>query len=93
MGKVQHFETPADDVGRAKIFYGSVFGWTFDEWDPETLMIHPGGAGGETGVFGGDIHKRDQNHVPTFVITVDSTEDALDAIVKVGGSPRDEKKA
>ena len=86
MGKVQHFEIPADDVGRAKSFYGSVFGWTFDEWDPETLMIHPGGAEGETGVIGGDIYKRDKPTPPTVVITVDSIEAALDAILKAGGT-------
>ncbi|HLM21427.1 MAG TPA: VOC family protein, partial [Propionibacteriaceae bacterium] len=27
MRKVVHFEIPADDVDRAKKFYGSVFGW------------------------------------------------------------------
>jgi len=27
MDKVVHFEIPADDVDRAKDFYGSVFGW------------------------------------------------------------------
>ena len=87
MGKVQHFEIPADDVGRAKNFYGSVFGWTYDEIDPETLMIHPGGDEGETGVIGGDIHKREEPTAPTVVITVDSIEDSLDAIAKTGGSP------
>jgi uncharacterized protein len=86
MGKVQHFELPADDVGRAKDFYGSVFGWTFDQWDPETLMIHPGGAEGETGVIGGDIYKRSTPTPPTVVITVDSIEDALDLVIKAGGT-------
>ena len=27
MRKVVHFEIPADDIDRAKNFYGSVFGW------------------------------------------------------------------
>ena len=27
IGKVVHFEIPADDLERAKDFYGSVFGW------------------------------------------------------------------
>jgi predicted enzyme related to lactoylglutathione lyase len=27
MRKVVHFEIPADDLERAKDFYGSVFGW------------------------------------------------------------------
>lgn len=31
MGKVVHFEIPADDVERAKKFYGSIFGWEADD--------------------------------------------------------------
>ena len=27
MGKVVHVEIPADDLDRAKSFYGNVFGW------------------------------------------------------------------
>ena len=81
MGKVQHFEIPADDVGRAKAFYGDVFGWTYDEWDADTAMIHP--AGDES--IGGDIYKRDKPQAPTVVVTVDSIEDSLDAIITAGG--------
>lgn len=81
MGKVQHFEIPADDVSRAKAFYGGVFGWTYDDWDDENVMIH---AAGDDSI-GGDIYKRDKPTPPTVVITVDSIEDALDAIIKAGG--------
>jgi predicted enzyme related to lactoylglutathione lyase len=81
MGKVEHFEIPADDVDRAKAFYADVFGWTYDEWDADTAMIHPGGEG----AIGGDIHKRDTPTTPTVVITVDSIDDALDAVIKAGG--------
>jgi predicted enzyme related to lactoylglutathione lyase len=31
VGKVVHFEIPADDVERAKGFYGSIFGWQLDD--------------------------------------------------------------
>jgi uncharacterized protein len=85
MGKVQHFEIPADDTARAKVFYGSVFGWTYDEYDADTAMIHPGGAEGEAGVIGGDIYKREAPQAPTVVITVASIEESLDAIIKAGG--------
>ena len=30
----RHFAINADDVQRAKSFYESVFGWTFDPWGP-----------------------------------------------------------
>lgn len=31
MAKVFHFEIPADDVERAKKFYGELFGWSFEK--------------------------------------------------------------
>lgn len=37
MRKVVHFEIPADDLERAKSFYGSIFGW-----DLQTMPM-PGG--------------------------------------------------
>ena len=37
MRKVVHFEIPADDLDRAKDFYGSVFGWQL-----QTMQM-PGG--------------------------------------------------
>jgi hypothetical protein len=33
MDKVVHFEIPADDVARAKDFYGSDFGWRLDDME------------------------------------------------------------
>lgn len=85
MGKVEHFEIPADDVSRAKSFYAEVFGWAFEDWDDETTMIKPGGKPGDTGVIGGDIHKRSAVPHPTVVITVENVEDAIAAIEKAGG--------
>ena len=32
--KLRHFAINADDVPRARAFYESVFGWTFDAWGP-----------------------------------------------------------
>ena len=31
MRKVVHFEIPADDLERAKSFYGSIFGWDLQD--------------------------------------------------------------
>jgi hypothetical protein len=33
MQRFIHFDLPADDVERAKNFYGKIFGWKFDRWD------------------------------------------------------------
>ena len=32
-GNLVHFELPAKDAGRAKDFWGSLFGWQFKSWD------------------------------------------------------------
>ena len=81
MGKVQHFEIPADDVGRAKAFYGSVFGWTYEQFDDDNVMVN---AASDDSI-GGDIYKRDEPQPPTVGITVDCIEESLDAIIKSGG--------
>lgn len=32
MSRVVHFEVQADDLERARAFYGAVFGWEFQDW-------------------------------------------------------------
>ena len=81
MAKIEHFEVPADDVARAKSFYGTVFGFEFEDWDESTTMIKAAEGG-----IGGDIHKRSEVPHPTFVVTVDDIEVTLEAIVANGGS-------
>jgi predicted enzyme related to lactoylglutathione lyase len=44
---VQFFAIAADDVERARLFYGSVFGWTFEDWGPPGFyLIHGAGLQG-----------------------------------------------
>jgi predicted enzyme related to lactoylglutathione lyase len=49
--QIAHFAINADDVTRAKDFYGRVFGWTFHAWGPPKFyMIQTGpGAGAAEG--------------------------------------------
>jgi len=59
-GNLVHFEIPSKDTGRAKEFWGSLFGWEFQSWEGanEYHMIsgtEPGGGlyptqGGESGL-------------------------------------------
>jgi uncharacterized protein len=80
MAKVEHFEIPADDLARAKTFYGSVFGFEFEDWDATTTMI-----GAVEGGIGGDIHVRSVVPHPTVVITVPDLDEALAAVIAGGG--------
>ena len=46
MGNVRHFAINADDLQRARAFYGRVFGWSFEPWGPPGFfMIAAGDAG------------------------------------------------
>lgn len=56
MPRVAHFEIQADDVDRAKAFYTSVFGWTFQDWSGPTGSTYWGvvtGGDDEPGINGG----------------------------------------
>jgi predicted enzyme related to lactoylglutathione lyase len=39
MGNVRHFAINADDLPRARRFYGDVFGWRFEAWGPPGFFM------------------------------------------------------
>lgn len=47
MGRLVHFEIHADDIERAKHFYGTVFDWTFQDWTPYTGTPYWGAITGD----------------------------------------------
>jgi predicted enzyme related to lactoylglutathione lyase len=56
MAKVVHFEIQADDLERAKAFYGSAFGWEFQDYGHVTGSPYWGVIAGpeeEPGINGG----------------------------------------
>ncbi|MFK5634995.1 MULTISPECIES: VOC family protein [unclassified Ornithinimicrobium] len=60
MGRPVHFEIQADDVERAKAFYASVFGWTYEDYSALTGSTYYGivtGAEGEPGINGGLLER------------------------------------
>jgi predicted enzyme related to lactoylglutathione lyase len=94
MRKVVHFEIPANDVERAKQFYGSIFGWQLQEMpemnytivqttdvDPQTQMPTAPGA-----INGGMMKRTAETPGPVLTIDVDSIDDALDQVERSGGS-------
>jgi predicted enzyme related to lactoylglutathione lyase len=96
MSKVVHFEIPADDLDRAKNFYGSVFGWE--------LRTTPMNGGEYTSVMTTDVDEQTQQPTepgainggmflrdervttPVITIDVDGIDDALKQIEAEGGS-------
>ena len=94
MRKVVHFEIPADDVERAKQFYGTIFGWQLQdmpemgytvvrttEVDEQTQMPTTPGA-----INGGMLQRTADYPAPVLTIDVDSVEDALKQVESAGGS-------
>jgi uncharacterized protein len=96
MPKVVHFEIPAEDLDRAKSFYGSVFGWKL-----ETMPV-PGGEytvvmttpvdeqtqlPTEPGAINGGMMQRDERTPsPVLTIDVEGIDDALKEIEAGGGT-------
>lgn len=93
MDKVVHFEIPADDVARAKEFYGSIFEWELEDVpgmdytmvrtvpvDERQMPTEPGA------INGGMMLRSPETSVPVITISVDSIEDAIKRIEAGGGS-------
>jgi predicted enzyme related to lactoylglutathione lyase len=96
MGKVVHFEIPADDIDRAKNFYGSIFGWdlqtvqmgggeytsvTTTPVDEQTRMPTEPGA-----INGGLMQRDESTPAPIITIDVEAIDQALTQIVESGGT-------
>ena len=92
MGKVVHFEIPADNLARAKKFYSTVFGWILNEF-PEmeytivrTVESDENGMPKEPGAInGGMLQRQDPVKAPIITISVDNMDQAAATIEKNGG--------
>jgi predicted enzyme related to lactoylglutathione lyase len=100
MDKIVHFEIPADDIARAKDFYGSIFGWGLDDMEGmdytivRTVDVDEQQMPKEPGAINGGMMKRSSDTpAPVITINVDSVDDALKKVEDGGGSivrPRQE---
>jgi predicted enzyme related to lactoylglutathione lyase len=97
MGKVVHFEIPADDIARAKEFYGSIFGWQLQDMEGEamggytlamtTSVDQATQVPTEPGAINGGLMKRSgDTPSPVITIEVDGIDDALKKVEAEGGS-------
>jgi len=95
MDKVVHFEIPADDVPRAKAFYGSIFGWELESMDMgggeytivRTVAVDDKQMPTEPGAINGGMMQRTADTpAPVLTIGVDSIDDALKQVDTRGGS-------
>jgi len=81
MAKVEHFEIPVDDIGRAQAFYKQVLAFDYEPWaDDQGMLTQPNGEG-----INGDLHVRSATPHPTVVFTVDNIEETIALAVANGG--------
>jgi predicted enzyme related to lactoylglutathione lyase len=81
------FDVPADDLGRAKKFYSSLFGWKFaklsaavaDYWHIDT-------GGKDATPDGGLLPRMHPGHSITVYVAIRSVEKAVDKVRKLGGT-------
>jgi len=95
MNRVVHFEIPADDVERAKKFYGGNFGWKLNQLGPDMgnyVLVQTGptddkGMPQDKGFVNGGLMLRDPSaRSPVLVIAVDDADATVEKVKKSGGS-------
>ena len=104
MGKVVHFEIPVDDIGRARKFYSSVFGWETEDvkgMPPgmEYVMLHTTETDKKTrmpkevgAINGGMMKRMPAVKSPVVTIDVDDIDKAIENVTKSGGKLLMEKQ-
>ena len=88
---VCHFEVLADDLNRAKKFYGDAFGWQFEPWGPPDFFIIRTGNSTDPGIVEGALAKRNKKSGEGLsgfrcTITVPKIGEAIKKIEAAGGT-------
>jgi predicted enzyme related to lactoylglutathione lyase len=93
MARVAHFEIHADDPQRAISFYGTLFGWEFQQWGGQEYWLIKTGSADETGIDGGLVRRRGDRpqigqavnaYVCTVIVT--SLDETIAGVDKGGGA-------
>ena len=79
MARLNYVELPVRDVGAAKRFYESVFGWSMTEFAPTYAAT----VTGDTDI-GLQADMSEATEAPLPVIAVEDLEAALEAVTKAG---------
>jgi predicted enzyme related to lactoylglutathione lyase len=80
------FDIPADDIQRAKSFYGALFGWKIEKFPGGTMDYWHIDTGGDDASPDGGMMKRQIPQQPiTNYINVASVNDAAARVQKLGG--------
>ena len=79
------FEIPADNVERAKKFYGALFGWKIEKFPGQMEYWHIDTGGSEDSPDGGMMARKHAQQTVTNYILVSAVESAARKVEKLGG--------
>lgn len=82
--KITYIELPTTDIARTRQFYGSVFGWTFQDWGPDYLGIE--GAGIEGGFNKVEPHEGPGKFTPLVILYSADLRATEAAVIAAGGA-------
>jgi predicted enzyme related to lactoylglutathione lyase len=87
MPTIVHFEIPADDLERAKKFYGDLFGWKIEKvaGPMEYWMISTTDEAGNKAVGGGMMARQHPQQTITNYIDVPSVDEHAAKVEQAGG--------
>jgi uncharacterized protein len=81
MARLNYVELPVGDVGAAKAFYETAFGWSLTDFGPTYAATLSGDT--DIGLQGDSA---EATKAPLAVIDVDDLEAALEAVTAAGGA-------
>ena len=79
------FEIPADDVARAKTFYGALFGWKIETFPGVEDYWHIETGGGDDTPDGGLMLRKHPQQPITNYVAVASVDESAAKVQKLGG--------
>ena len=79
------FEIPADNIDRAKKFYGALFGWKIEKFPGVTDYWHIDTGGGDDTPDGGLMKRQVSQQPITNYVAVSSVDEAAAKVQKLGG--------
>lgn len=83
---INYIEFAATDVAKAKLFYETVFGWSFLDYGPDYSCFDINTAGINGGFYKADAHDTQPKTAPLVVLYSTDLEATQGAIVAAGGS-------
>jgi predicted enzyme related to lactoylglutathione lyase len=79
------FEIPADNVERARKFYGALFGWKIEKFPGMTDYWHIDTGGGDDTPDGGLMARKHPQQPITSYVNVESVTQSAAKVEKLGG--------